>query len=124
MGGVVLPDGPVGALGQAPAGAVGLVAAAECLPRRDRVRERLPDLVEHVAEAGAGVGVGGELARGRRVRDVPGARFREDAVVRDGEADDAPQVRFGEAGGGGAAAASAAFVGEGGEGDGAVDRDV
>ena len=93
MRGVVLPDGLVGALGQAPARFVGLVAA-ELLHRFDGVREGLPDLVEHVAEAGLGVGVFGELARGGGMRDVPFAGLLEDAMVGYGEADDAAEIRF------------------------------
>ena len=111
--GVVLPDGQIGALGQAPAGLVGLVAA-ELLHRFDGVREGLPDLVEHVAEAGLGVGVFGELARGGRVGDVAFAGLLEDAVVGYGEADDAAEVRFRQA----------AFRRKVGEGDFAADGDV
>ena len=111
--GVVLPDGHIGALGQAPAGLVGLVAA-ELLHRFDGVREGLPDLVEHVAEAGLGVGVFGELARGGRVGDVAFAGLLEDAVVGYGEADDAAEVRFRQA----------AFRRKVGEGDFAADGDV
>ena len=59
--GVVLPDGLVGVMRQAPAGLVGFVAP-ESLPGLDGPGERLPDLVEHVAEPGPGVGVFGELA--------------------------------------------------------------
>ena len=90
--GVVLPHGLVGPLGQAPAGLVRLVAL-EFLPRFQRPRERLPHFVEHVAQPGLGVRVVGELARGGRVGDVAFAGLVEDAVVRDGEAEDASQVR-------------------------------
>lgn len=111
--GVVLPDRPVGALGQAPAGVVGFVAL-EPLPRLDGARERLPDLVEHVPEPGPGVGVVGQLARRGRVRDVALAGLVEDAVVGDGEADDASEVRF----------RHAAFPAQVCEGDLPVDGDV
>lgn len=111
--GVVLPHGLVGPLRQAPAGLVGFVAL-ERLPRLEGPRERLPHLVKHVPEPGLGVGVVRELARRGRVRDVAFAGFLEDAVVGDGEADDAPEVRF----------RHAAFSGEVGEGDFAVDGDV
>ena len=93
VGGVVLPYGLVGVLRQAPAGSVGLVAL-ERLPRLDGARERLPDLVEHVPQPGLGVCVLRELAGSGRVRDVSLARFPEDAVVGDGEADDAAEVGF------------------------------
>ena len=96
MRGVVLPDGLVGLLGQAPAGFVGLIAF-ELVHRFNGVREGLPALVEHVAHAGLGVGIFCELARGGRVRDVAFAGFLEDAVVNDGEADDAADVGFGQA---------------------------
>lgn len=109
----MLPDGRVGALREAPARPVGFVAA-EPLARGECVRERGPDLVEHVAEGGAGGGVVGEAARGGRVRDVAGAGLVEDAVVGDGEADDAAEVRGREA----------APAGEVGEGDAAVGGDV
>ena len=59
--GVVLPHWLVGMLRQAPTGFVGLIAL-ELLHRLDGVRERLPHFVEHVPEAGFGVGVFGELA--------------------------------------------------------------
>ncbi len=48
------------------------------------------------------------------MRDVVGAGLLEDAVVGDGEADDAAEVRF----------RHAAFAGEVGDGDGAVEGDV
>ncbi len=113
MRGVVLPHGHVGAPGQAPARAVRLVAL-ERLARLERAREGRPHLVEHVPEPGEGGGVLGQLARGGRVRDVVGAGLAEDAVVGDGEADDAAEVRF----------RHAAFAGEVGDGDGAVEGDV
>ena len=113
MRGVVLPYGLVGLLGQAPAGFVGLVTF-ELLHRFNGVRKGLPALVEHVAHAGLGVGIFRELARGGRVRDVAFAGFLEDAVVNDGEADDATDVGFGQA----------AFYCEIVEGDYAVDGHV
>ena len=91
MRGVVLPYGFVGLLGQAPAGLVGFVAL-EFLARFERPCERLPHFVEHVAEAGLGVWVVGQLAGGGGVGDVAFAGFLEDAVVGDGEADDAAEV--------------------------------
>lgn len=111
--GVVLPHWLVGMLGQAPTGFVGLVAL-ELLHRFDGVRERLPHFVEHVPEAGLGVGVFGELARGGRMRDVAFALLLKDAVVGYGEADDAAEICFGQA----------AFRCEAGEGDLTVDGDV
>lgn len=87
----MLPDGLVGALRQAPARFVGLVAA-ERLPRFDGARERLPDLVEHIAQPGLGIGVLGERAGSGRMADVALTRFLENAVIGYGEADDAPEV--------------------------------
>ena len=111
--GVELPDGLVGVLRQAPTGFVGFVAS-EALPRFDRVRKRLPDLVEHVSQPGLGVGVFRELARGGGMGQVSFARFLEDAVVGYGEADDASEVGF----------RHAAFLSEVREGDLAVEGDV
>ena len=113
MRGVVLPYGFVGLLGQAPAGFAGLVAF-EPLHRFNGVREGLPALVEHVAHASLGVGIFREPARGGRVRDVVFAGFLEDAVVNDGEADDAADVGLRQA----------AFRREIGVGDDAVDGHV
>ena len=96
MRGVVLPYGLVGLLGQAPAGFVGLVTF-ELLHRFHGVRKGLPALVEHVAQARLGIGVFRELARGGRVRDEASAGLLEDAVVNDGEADDAADVGFRQA---------------------------
>lgn len=89
--GVVLPYRLVGLLGQAPARLVRFVAL-EFLARFERPRERLPHFVEHVAEAGPGVWVVGELAGGGGVGDVAFAGLLEDAVVGCGEADDASEV--------------------------------
>lgn len=111
--GVEIPDGLVGVLGQAPSGSVGLVAL-ELFARFDRLRERLPHLVEHVPQPRFGVGVFRELARGGGMGHVSFAGFLEHAVVGNGEADDASDVRF----------RYAAFASEVREGDFPVDGDV
>ena len=79
----------------------------------DRPGEGRVEVVEHEPDAVAQVRVRGDGEGGGGVRDEARGRLAEAAVVEHGEAQDAPEVGLVEG----------ALGGEGGEGDGAVQRD-